>query len=77
MVFTENKAELRRSIEQSGDRDLALEMKRSVSGSSQRWGLKRLPEWTRRALAAAERMGTHEKLMQRYVHNAKQTKITL
>jgi ATP-dependent exoDNAse (exonuclease V) alpha subunit len=46
IVFTDNKAELRASIEQSGDRGLALEMKPSAPESFVlRETRQRLPEW--------------------------------
>ncbi|MDE3084383.1 MAG: AAA family ATPase, partial [Verrucomicrobiota bacterium] len=47
IVFTPDKAELRASIERSGDRELALDLK--LSAPCEQWSL-----WTRRALAAAE-----------------------
>jgi len=78
IVFTDNKAELRASIEQSGDRGLALEMKLSPPESSTRRGLRhRLPAWTRRALAATERVRLHEAVMRLPARNAHRTKITL
>lgn len=61
IVFTDNKAELRASIGQSGDRGLALEMKRPASESFVLRGMRqRLPEWSRRAMAASERSRLHE-----------------
>jgi ATP-dependent exoDNAse (exonuclease V) alpha subunit len=78
IVFTDNKAELRASIEQSGDRGLALEMKLSPPESSTRRGLRRrLPAWTRRALAATERVRLHEAVMRLPARNANRAKITL
>jgi len=78
MVFTDNKAELRASIEQSGDRGLALEMKISAPESSSRLGLRqRLPAWTRRALAATERVRLHEAAMRVQAGNAVRHKIAL
>jgi conjugative relaxase-like TrwC/TraI family protein len=78
IVFTENKAELRASIEQSGDRGLALEMKFSPPESSTRRGLRqRLPAWTRRALAATERVRLHEAVMRLPARNAHRAKIAL
>ena len=71
IVFTDNKAELRASIEQSGDRGLALEMKVSAPGPSDRLGLRQhLPAWTRRAIAAAERVRLHEAVMRLTSRNA-------
>jgi hypothetical protein len=76
IVFTDNKAELRSSIEQSGDRSLALEMTISASNSSSRRGLRvRLPVWTRRALAATERVRLHDAVMQLTARNANHPKI--
>jgi conjugative relaxase-like TrwC/TraI family protein len=76
IVFTENKADLRASIEQSGDRGLALEMK--LPGSPDRRGLReRLQTWTRRAMAASERVRLHEAAMQFQTRNATRPKITL
>jgi conjugative relaxase-like TrwC/TraI family protein len=78
IVFTDNKAELRASIEQSGDRGLALEMKLSPPELSVRRGLRhRLPAWTRRALAATERMRLHEEVMELSARNANRAKIAL
>ena len=78
IVFTDNKAELRASIEQSGDRGLALEMKLSPPESSTRRGLRhRLPAWTRRALAATERVRLHESVMRLPARNANRAKIAL
>ncbi len=76
IVFTDHKADLRASIEQSGDRALALEMK--LSGSSDRRGLsERLPTWTRRAMGAAERVRLHEAVTQLNTRNAARPKIAL
>ncbi|HVZ64191.1 MAG TPA: MobF family relaxase [Opitutaceae bacterium] len=78
IVFTDNKAELRASIEQSGDRGLALEMKLSPPESSTHQGLRhRLPAWTRRALAATERVRLHEAVMRLPARNANRAKIAL
>jgi conjugative relaxase-like TrwC/TraI family protein len=64
LVFTENKAELRASIEQRGDRGLALEMKRPAAESFVLRGMRqRLPEWSSRAMAASERSRLHEEFM--------------
>jgi conjugative relaxase-like TrwC/TraI family protein len=76
IVFTDNKADLRASIEQSGDRGLALEMK--LPGSPDRRGLReRLPTWTHRAMAASERVRLHEAATQLNNRNATRPKITL
>jgi len=76
IVFTDSKADLRASIEQSGDRGLALEMK--LPGSSDRRGLReRLPAWTRRAMAASERVRLHEAATQLNTRNATRPKISL
>lgn len=76
IVFTDNKADLRASIEQSGDRGLALEMK--LPGSPDRRGLReRLPTWTRRAMAASERVRLHESVTQLNNRNATRPKISL
>jgi conjugative relaxase-like TrwC/TraI family protein len=76
IVFTDSKADLRASIEQSGDRGLALEMK--LPSSSDRRGLReRLPAWTRRAMAASERVRLHEAATQLNTRNATRPKITL
>lgn len=78
IVFTDNKAELRASIEQSGDRDLALGMNLSPPESSTRRGLRhRLPAWTRRSLAATERVRLHQGVMRLSDRNANRTKIAL
>jgi conjugative relaxase-like TrwC/TraI family protein len=78
IVFTDNKAELRASIEQSGDRGLALEMNLSAPEQSNRHRLRqRLPEWTRRSLAASERTRQHETFTQLISRNAVGHKITL
>ena len=77
IVFTDNKAELRASIGQSGDRGLALEMKLNAPDQSIRHGLCRhLPAWTRRALAATERARLHEAVMRFTARNAVRHKIT-
>jgi conjugative relaxase-like TrwC/TraI family protein len=71
IVYTDDKIELRASIEQSGDRGLALEMKLAAPGPSSRLGvLQRLPAWTRRAMAAAERVRLHEGVMRLAGRNA-------
>ena len=76
IVFTDSKADLRASIEQSGDRGLALEMK--LPGSPDRRGLReRLPAWTRRAMAASERVRLHEAATRLNTRNATRPKITL
>jgi len=78
IVFTDNKAELRASIEQSGDRGLALEMKLAVPDQVARRGLRsRLPVWTHRARAATERVRLHESVMRLNNRNAVRHKITL
>jgi ATP-dependent exoDNAse (exonuclease V) alpha subunit len=77
IVFTDNKAELRVAIEQSGDRGLALEMKVSAPESSHRQATcERLPEWTRRSLAATERVRLHEAVMQMNDRHAVRQKIS-
>jgi conjugative relaxase-like TrwC/TraI family protein len=64
IVFTDDKAGLRASIGQSGDRGLALEMKLSTGERCSRPVLReRLSDWTRRALAVAERARLHESVM--------------
>jgi conjugative relaxase-like TrwC/TraI family protein len=76
IVFTDSKADLRASIEQSGDRGLALEMK--LPGSPDHRGLReRLPAWTRRAMAASERVRLHEAATQLNARNATRPKVTL
>jgi hypothetical protein len=76
IVFTDNKAELRTSIEQSGDRGLALEMKLAVPELSNRPELReRLPAWTRRSLAATERVRLHETVMRLTDRDAVRQKI--
>ncbi|MGA3008517.1 MAG: ATP-binding domain-containing protein, partial [Opitutaceae bacterium] len=78
IVFTDNKAELRASIEQSGDRGLALEMKLAAPNQVARRGLRsRLPAWTCRAQAATERVLLHESVMRLNNRNAARHKITL
>ncbi len=57
LVFTDDKAELRTNIEQSGDRGLALEMK-SPSLGLQAW----LPEWPQQAMT--EQVRRHEAIIQ-------------
>jgi hypothetical protein len=64
VVFTDNKAELRANIEQSGDRALALEMKLpatlSVANGVQPW----LPEWSQpvRRHRASMRLTAHARV---------------
>ena len=78
IVFTDNKAELRASIEQSGDRGLALEMKLAPPEQSNRHGLRQhLPAWTRRAMDASERVRLHESFAQHDNRNATRSKISL
>jgi hypothetical protein len=78
LVFTDNKADLRASIEQSGDRGLALEMKLSASESSNGRGLRqRLPAWTRRAMAATERTRLHEAVVQFAARKTERLRIVL
>jgi len=78
IVFTDNKAELRASIEQSGDRGLALEMRLAAPEESNRHGLRpHLPAWTRRAMDASERARQHETFTQLNSHNAARHKISL
>jgi len=77
IVFTENKAELRSSIEQSGDRGLALEMKRPAAESFFLRGMRqRLPEWSRRAMAASERSRLHEAFMRHPAPETNRVKIS-
>ena len=78
IVFTDNKAELRAGIEQSGDRGLALEMKRSANELSLcQETREHIPEWTRRSLAATERVRLHEAVMQLNDRNGVRQKIAL
>jgi len=78
IVFTDNKAELRASIEQSGDRGLALEMKLAAPEESNRHGLRQsLPSWTRRSLAGTEHARLHETFAQINNRNATRSKISL
>jgi hypothetical protein len=77
IVFTENKAELRASIEQSGDRGLALEMKRPAPESFVLRGMRqRLPEWSRRAMAASERSRLHEAFMRHSAPTTNRVKVS-
>ena len=77
LVFTENKAELRASIEQPGDRGLALEMKRPAAESFVLRGMRqRLPEWSRRAMAASERSRLHEAFMRHPAPETNRVKIS-
>jgi conjugative relaxase-like TrwC/TraI family protein len=75
MVFTDNKAELRANIEQSGDRSLALEMKLPASVSPangvQAW-LSELPQ-----NSMAEQARRHEAVMQLTNQPTVNSKITL
>jgi conjugative relaxase-like TrwC/TraI family protein len=62
IVFTDDKTSLRASIEQSGARDLALEIKPSVPESSARHGLhNRLSAWTHPLLPADAMQFTTQK----------------
>jgi conjugative relaxase-like TrwC/TraI family protein len=77
IVFTDDKAGLRASIEQSGDRGLALEMKLAAPEFSHRQKLhQRVPAWTHRALAAAERVRLHEFVRRLNRRDAVRHKIT-
>ena len=77
IVFTEDKAELRSSIEQSGDRGLALEMKRPAPELFVLRGMRqRLPEWSRRAMAASERSRLHEAFMRHPAPETNRVKIS-
>jgi ATP-dependent exoDNAse (exonuclease V) alpha subunit len=74
-VFTDNKAELRANIEQSGDRSLALEMKLpatlAASTGLQAW----LPELSQHAMA--DQAQRHEAMMQLTNQPTVHSKITL
>jgi len=75
LVFTEDKAKLRANIEQSGDRGLALEM---INPSSPSLGLRpRLPSWTRKVLAASERVRLHKAAMRLTTRNSVHSRIAL
>jgi hypothetical protein len=77
IVFTDNKAELRANIEQSGDRGLALEMKRPAPESFVLRGTRqRLPKWSRQAMAASERSRLHEAFMRHPAPNTNRVKIS-
>jgi ATP-dependent exoDNAse (exonuclease V) alpha subunit len=77
IVFTDDKAGLRASIGQSGDRGLALEMKLSTGERCSRPVLReRLSDWTRRALAVAERVRLHESVVRPNGSNLIRQKIT-
>jgi len=77
IVFTDDKAGLRASIGQSGDRGLALEMKLSTGERCGRPVLRdRLSDWTRRALAVAERVRLHESVVRPNGSNLIRQKIT-
>ncbi len=77
IVFTDDKAGLRASIGQSGDRGLALEMKLSTGERCGRPVLReRLSDWTRRALAVAERVKLHESVVRPSGANLIRQKIT-
>jgi conjugative relaxase-like TrwC/TraI family protein len=70
VVFTDNKAELRADIEQSGDRGLALEMGVRASEPNNRRKMHlRLPAWTRRAQVAVERTRLHEAMIRLTTRN--------
>jgi hypothetical protein len=75
MVFTDNKAELRASIEQSGDRGLALEMKLPPLLSPSHGLRARFPAWSEQAMA--EQVARHEAMMQLTNHPTVNPKITL
>ena len=78
VVFTDNKAELRASIEQSGDRGLALEMNLPAPTPSVRRGLlPPMPAWTHRLPFATKRVGVREAAMRLNARNAIKSKITL
>jgi ATP-dependent exoDNAse (exonuclease V) alpha subunit len=65
VVFTDNKAELRANIEQSGDRGLALEMKSANPAVLSTLNPCILsPEWSRQALESIEQMRRHRAMMQ-------------
>jgi hypothetical protein len=77
IVFTDNKAELRAIIEQSGGRGLALEMKLPAPESFVLRGMRqRLPEWSRRAMAASVRSRLHEAFMWHPAQNTHRVKIS-
>ena len=70
MIFTDNKVELYASIEQNGDRKLALDMKLAASGIS-------TPRGLHRTLAETERMRLHEAAMRFTAHNPHHVRIAL
>jgi hypothetical protein len=72
IVFTDNKAELRASVEQSAARELALDLK--VAAQAQR---ERLSLWARRTLATVERTRLHNNIMQITAKNAERHRITV
>jgi ATP-dependent exoDNAse (exonuclease V) alpha subunit len=75
MVFTDSKAELRASIEQSGDRCLALEMKLPPLLSPPHGLHARFPAWSEQAMA--EQVARHEAMMQLTNQPTVHSKITL
>ncbi|MBP9903319.1 MAG: AAA family ATPase, partial [Verrucomicrobia bacterium] len=78
VVFTDDKAGLRASIGQSGDRGLALEMKLGAGERCSRPVLReRLADWTRRAMVVAERERLNESVMRIPIRNANRAKIAL
>ena len=75
IVFTSNKAELRASIEQSGARDLALEMSVAAPETPVSQIANRYLPPGRRRLAAIERVRLHEAAMRLPARNTNRAKI--
>ena len=75
IVFTSNKVELRASIEQSGDRSLALEMNLVAPETSTSQIAPRCLRAGTRRLAAIERVRLHEAAMRRPARTTIRTKI--
>lgn len=78
IVFTDDKAALRASIAQSGDRSLALELNLSASASASRRGLRPGDSaWANRSLAAIERARLHAAATGLHRRSGVRPKITL
>ncbi|HEX2852957.1 MAG TPA: AAA family ATPase [Opitutaceae bacterium] len=78
VVFTDNKAELRASIEQSGDRGLALEMKFAAPAQTlRRRLLPKMPAWVQRLPLTAKHVGVREAAQRLTARQQASPKITL
>jgi ATP-dependent exoDNAse (exonuclease V) alpha subunit len=61
VVFTSDKEELKSSIDRSGERELAVDLKTTISAALRT----HVSDWTRRVMEASERHRLHQAVMNR------------